>query len=235
MRLLGKFTAQNIPPIAKVVAISSNENQNKRAKRETENRRSEKKSQEYHKVKTQMTKASIPNQPKQIQLMKSLIFKNHVQMAATDFPKIIREIVWTKITGSSQILKANTLPKINPEKRRIIFWEKFDFLIVFGFKNYSKYLWIFSFFWCFELTSLAPTSAVTTLSSVQATSTRISLLVLVLSLSVAWSRYFDQLEAHTLARTKPWMYSLFNVLVIYHYTNYTLFVIFYNNNPKFLN
>ncbi len=45
-------------------------------------------------------------------------------MAAAGFPKVTRENAWTEITGSSRKQKANTPPKVEPEKRRIIFRRK---------------------------------------------------------------------------------------------------------------
>lgn len=44
-------------------------------------------------------------------------------MAALVSPKVISENAWMKITSSNQKQKANTLQKIELEKRKVIFWK----------------------------------------------------------------------------------------------------------------
>ncbi len=60
LRSSGQLAARNPPPIAQAVAVSSSGNQNTRAERETEDRRSEERSQEHQQARTQVTKASTP-------------------------------------------------------------------------------------------------------------------------------------------------------------------------------
>ncbi len=121
LRSPGQLATRNPPP-TKAVTVSSSDNLNKRVEKQREDRRSEERNQEYQQAKTQATKASTPNQPKQTQSpTTSPTRKSYSQMAALFSPKVTTKNAWTEVTGSSRKQKANTLRKVEPEKRRVIF------------------------------------------------------------------------------------------------------------------
>ena len=121
LRSSGQQAARNSPPLAKTVVVSSSGTQDERAEKQMEDRRSEEESQKHQQARTQVTKTSTPNQPRQTQLPTSPPRKSYAQMAASGSPKVTTENAWTEVTGSSRKQKANTPPKVEPEKRRIIF------------------------------------------------------------------------------------------------------------------
>ncbi len=47
--------------------------------------------------------------------------KSYAQMAASVSLKVTTKNAWTEVTGSSRKQKANTLEKVKPKKRRVIF------------------------------------------------------------------------------------------------------------------
>lgn len=61
--------------------VSNNQNQDKKAERETEDWRFEERSQKYEQVRMQMTKASTLNQPKQTQSPTSFLYKSYIQIS----------------------------------------------------------------------------------------------------------------------------------------------------------
>ena len=83
LRSSGQQAARNPPPLAKAVAVSSSGTQDERAEKQTEDRRSEEESQKHQQARTQVTKTSAPNQPRQIQLPTSSPRKSYAQMAAS--------------------------------------------------------------------------------------------------------------------------------------------------------
>ncbi len=64
--------------------------------------------------------SSTPNQLKQTQPATSPPRKSYAQMAVSGSSKVSTENAWTEVTGKKQ--KANAPRKVEPEKRRIIFW-----------------------------------------------------------------------------------------------------------------
>ena len=117
LRWSGQLAARSPPPSA--VTVSSGSSSDKRAERQTIERRSEERSQQDQPMKTSVTKASTPNQLKQTQPATSSPRKSYAQMAASGSPKVSTENAWTEVTGKKQ--KANAPRKVEPEKRRVIF------------------------------------------------------------------------------------------------------------------
>lgn len=50
--------------------------------------------------------------------------KSYAQIAASKVPKISTEKTWTEVTGGSRRRKTPSMPRIEPEKRRVIFWRE---------------------------------------------------------------------------------------------------------------
>ena len=120
LRLPGQLATRKSPP-AKAVAVSSSGNEDTRDEGQTEDPRYKERSSEHQQVRTQMTQASTPNQPKQTQSSTTPPRKSYAQMAASGSPKVTTENAWTEVTGSSRRRKATTPTKVEPEKRRVIF------------------------------------------------------------------------------------------------------------------
>ena len=119
LRLSGQLATRKSSP-AKAVAVSSSGNEDTRDKGQTDDSRYKERSSEYQQVRTQMTQASTPNQPKQTQSL-TTPRKSYVQMAASSSPKVTTKNAWTEDTGSGRRRKATTPTKVELEKRRVIF------------------------------------------------------------------------------------------------------------------
>lgn len=116
-----QFLAQNLLALAKAIMVLSNDNLDKRAERQMDERRFKERGHEYQPAGMQVIKASMRTQLKEIQLLICFSDKSYIQMAVSVSSKGTTKNTWTKVTGKKP--KPIIPQKVKPQKTRIIFWK----------------------------------------------------------------------------------------------------------------